>query len=195
MAAVLPLAWFARPAEVVAPALLGQVLVRQFAEGQPVLRSLIVETEAYTPEDPACHGYRRKTARNAAMFGPPGTVYVYQIYGRYHCLNLATDREGAASAVLIRALALPGGAGDRDAAGPGKLCQVLQIDRSLNGSIACVGQPLWVEAGSHDPGATIVQTTRIGLSQGRDLPWRWYLAGHPAVSRPAPVAGQTQKAR
>jgi DNA-3-methyladenine glycosylase len=191
--------WVERRATQVAPDLIGCTLVRQQPDGT-LLRGLIVETEAYEPDDPACHAYRRRTTRNAAMFGPAGTSYVYLIYGIYHCLNIVTDRDGVPSAVLIRALQLetiPVGTEAREtikphriAAGPGKLCRALQIDLALNGTVLQPGQPLWVamrhpqfqqqlETGAID----LVQTTRIGITQGVELPWRWYLAGCPAVSR------------
>ena len=187
----------ARPSTEVAIDLLGCSLVRQLPDGQ-VLRGTIVETEAYAPGDPAFHAYRRLTPRNQVLFGLAGRAYIYLIYGMYHCFNIVTDREGVPSAVLIRALqfeSLPDGiniAGKIHtvAAGPGKLCRVLQIDRSLNGTILQPGEPLWLEHRRPEfqqqldaQGVTIVQTTRIGLSQGIDLPWRWYLHPCPAVSR------------
>ena len=188
----------ARPSTEVAIDLLGCSLVRQLPDGQ-ILRGTIVETEAYAPGDPAFHAYRRLTPRNQVLFGLAGRTYIYLIYGMYHCFNIVTDREGVPSAVLIRALqfeSLPAGvdiAGKKlhtVAAGPGKLCRVLQIDRSLNGTILQPGEPLWLEHRRPEfqqqldaQGVTIVQTTRIGLSQGIDLPWRWYLHPCPAVSR------------
>jgi DNA-3-methyladenine glycosylase len=186
--------WFARPAPEVAPALIGCTLVRQLPNGEQ-LRGIIVETEAYGPDDPACHAYRKRTPRNAVMFGPAGYSYVYLIYGIYHCFNVVTDRDGIASAVLIRALALPGPELDstlspkvyaRLAAGPGKLCQYLEIDRSLSQIPLVQGQPLWVEYSQReDPTSLLelIQTTRIGLTQGADIPWRWYLKGSAAVSK------------
>lgn len=191
--------WLARPAVEVAPDLIGCTLVRQFSDGK-IIRGSIVETEAYGPDDPACHAYRRRTNRNEAMFGPAGTSYVYLIYGRYRCLNVVTDREGIASAVLIRALQLelvPEWI-DRDrslkpqrvAAGPGKLCDALQIDLSFNGQVLQPDKLLWLEhrqplfqAYLDRQALNLVQTTRIGLSQGVDLPWRWYLRESPAVSK------------
>ena len=188
----------ARPSTEVAIDLLGCSLVRQLPDGQ-ILRGTIVETEAYAPGDPAFHAYRRLTPRNQVLFGLAGRAYIYLIYGMYHCFNIVTDREGVPSAVLIRALqfeSLPTGidiAGKKlhtVAAGPGKLCRVLQIDRSLNGTILQPGEPLWLEHRRPEfqqqldaQAVTIVQTTRIGLSQGIDLPWRWYLHPCPAVSR------------
>lgn len=187
----------ARPSTKVAIDLLGCTLVRQLPDGQ-ILRGMIVETEAYAPGDPAFHAYRRVTARNQVLFGRAGRTYIYLIYGIYHCFNIVTDQEGVPSAVLVRALQLEtlpvgldsGAKPDRVAAGPGKLCRVLQIDRSLNGLILQPSEPLWLEHRGREfqqqldcQALKIVQTTRIGLSQGADLPWRWYLHPCSAVSR------------
>jgi len=210
--------WLSRCSTAVAPELLGCTLVRCFPDGR-VVRGQIVETEAYTADDPACHAYRRRSLRNAVMFGPAGWAYVYLIYGMYHCLNVVTDLDGVASAVLIRALTLDPippwvelgkGKPERVAAGPGKLCRALQINLSLSETRFAPGQPLWLEhrslevqhqfeqAERSEPphglestslGATpatnslIVQTTRIGITQGVDLPWRWYIGGCKAVSK------------
>lgn len=193
--------WLARPSTSVAPDLLGCTLVRQLPNGE-IIRGLIVETEAYAPGDPAFHAYRRRTNRNDVLFGLAGRSYIYLIYGIYHCFNIVTDQDGIPSAVLIRALqllSLPAGI-DLDlnqnlakkiAAGPGKLCRVLQIDRSLNGSVLQPGEPLWLEHRNSEfqqqfdsQVITFVQTTRIGLTQGIELPWRWYISNCPAVSRP-----------
>jgi DNA-3-methyladenine glycosylase len=97
--------WLARPSTEVAPDLIGCTLVRQLPDGTR-LRGMIVETEAYSPDDPACHAYRRRTERNGVMFGPAGRTYVYLIYGIYYCLNIVTDLDEVPSAVLIRALAV-----------------------------------------------------------------------------------------
>ena len=190
----------ARPSTEVAPELLGCVLVRQLPNGQ-LLRGMIVETEAYAPGDPAFHAYKRLTERNRVVFGPAGRVYVYLIYGMYHCCNIVTDKDSIPSAVLIRALKLesiPTGIDSssakqniqRIAAGPGKLCRVLQIDRSLNGKIIRAGEPLWLEQRRREfqqqldeSAIAIVQNTRIGIYQGIDLPWRWYIGGCRSVSR------------
>ena len=190
--------WLTRPAPEVAPALLGCCLVRQLADGS-VIRGLIVETEAYEAGDPACHAYRRATPRNRVMFGPAGMSYVYLIYGVYCCLNVVTDRDGLASAVLIRALALdaippnysrPQENLHRMAAGPGKLCRALQIDLTHTAQPLQPGYPLWLEhrhldwQQQVDQGTiNFVQTTRIGLTQGVDIPWRWYVKGCRAVSK------------
>lgn len=188
-----------REATAVAPDLIGCTLLRRLSNGE-ILRGLIVETEAYGPEDPACHAHRGKTASNAAMFGSPGQIYVYFIYGMYHCLNVVTDATHVGSAVLIRALALealpteidPKQARkpERVAAGPGKLCRVLRIDRSHNGKPFTPANNLWIEPRSvilqtelNQGKQTLTQTTRIGISKAKELPWRWYLTDHPAVSK------------
>jgi DNA-3-methyladenine glycosylase len=213
---VIPTEWFNRSAVTIAPELIGCTLVRQLPDGTQ-LRGLIVETEAYQAGDPACHAYRKQTKRNQIMFGAPGYVYVYLIYGIYHCVNIVTDRIGVPSAVLIRALELdeqtltsvllkPKEKPIRAAAGPGKLCLAMQIDLDLYGTKLEQGQAMWVEHRSSlfqsgfcagrgyanandgqaqlDTGAMeLTQTTRIGLTQGVDLPWRWYLKGCKAVSK------------
>lgn len=184
--------WLARPSTEVAPDLVGCTLIRQLSDGT-ILRGMIVETEAYGPGDPACHAYRRRTQRNDVMFGPAGRTYVYLIYGLYYCLNIVTDQDAVPSAVLIRALqleAIPSWVHQREpsksyriAAGPGKLCNVLQINLSLNAQLLKPGEPLWLEHRRPQFQADLIQTTRIGLSKGADLPWRWYLNNCAAVSK------------
>ncbi|GBE93153.1 DNA-3-methyladenine glycosylase [Nostoc cycadae] len=199
MTACIDAAWLSRPSTLLAPELIGCTLVRQMPDGN-ILRGLIVETEAYAADDPAMHAYRGRTTRNQVMFGAAGKAYVYLIYGVYHCLNVVTDQDGVASAVLLRALELeqvpmwvdhkhklkP----HRIAAGPGKLCRALKIDLTLNATLLEFGQPLWLEY--RHPGfqqqleqgnLTLIQTTRIGLTKGVDLPWRWYLLNSQAVSQ------------
>jgi DNA-3-methyladenine glycosylase len=186
--------WLSRPAAEVAPELLGCILVRKIDGIE--YRGMIVETEAYAPGDPACHAYKKRSDRNAVMFGKAGAVYVYLIYGIYHCINLVTDRDGVASAVLIRAISLDKiptwieGKSDRLGAGPGKLCRTLKIDRSLNGVTLVPQSDLWLELEKkpHE----IIQTTRIGLTKGIDIPWRWYIAGHPEVSVLEKISGNAQ---
>jgi DNA-3-methyladenine glycosylase len=186
--------WLARSVLEVAPDLLGCTLVRQLPDGS-CLRGRIVETEAYMAGDPACHAYRRRTDRNWAMFEPAGISYVFLIYGMYHCLNVVTDVGGLPSAVLIRALQFDVRPPDllvgkrseplaKVAAGPGKLCRAMQIDLSLNGTMLEPGQPMYLEH-RDDAGEafSVVQTTRIGITQGVDLPWRWYIQDCAAVSR------------
>src|ERR687889_1702835 len=144
-AATLPVAFFRRPAEIVARELLGAVIVSSIGDEPTTAR--IVETEAYLGyDDPASHGYlHRRNVRNQALFGPPGTWYVYLSYGMHWCANLVCQKAGLASAVLLRALEpvdglevmrrRRGGVPDRElCSGPGKLCQALGIDRGLDGA-------------------------------------------------------------
>ena len=190
--------WLNRSVVDVAPDLVGCYLVRRLPNGE-VRRAMIVETEAYEAGDPACHAYQRKTERNAPMFGPAGVAYVYLIYGIYHCFNVVTDRDGFASAVLIRALTPPSLSEDfaatlkgkpiKYAAGPGKLCRVMEIDRSLSGLPLTPDSGLWLEPRSPQfqqecaqGQQNLVQTTRIGISKGVEYPWRWYLENSPSVS-------------
>lgn len=185
-------AFFARPAPLVAPDLLGCVLVRELAGVR--LAGRIVETEAYLgSEDAASHAFRGPTARNRAMFGPPGHAYVYLIYGIHHCLNVVTGPAGAGQAVLIRAVQPLAGIEimqqrrGRQAlqdlcSGPGKLCQAFAIDRALDGHDLLAGAALWLEPGQ-SPAAAILSGPRVGVG-GDDLarqrPWRFRLAPPPA---------------
>ena len=185
--------WCDRPSIEVAPDLIGCQLMRQLPDG-PLIRSIVVETEAYAPGDPACHAYSGKSKRNAAMFGPPGHSYVYLIYGMYHCLNVVTEKEGIGSAVLIRALELntippqlPPKQTEkphRIAAGPGKLCRALEIDRQLDGVLYHPDNHIWLENRfkSVEPDK-LVQTTRIGITKAAERPWRWYLKSSRSVSK------------
>ncbi len=197
---VLTADWFNRPSPNVAEDLIGCTLVR-VVDGETV-RGQIVETEAYESGDPAMYAYETKTAHNEVVHGPAGFVYVYRIYHRYHCFNIVTDRAGFPSTILIRAIDLEARPSwidpnkeklPRVAAGPGKMCRTLKIDESLKGVLAHPDSGIWVEARSHllttatpslfDTPPVITQTTRIGLSKGIDIPWRWYLTDSPAVSR------------
>ena len=189
--------WFNRPATEVAPALIGATLVRRL--GDAIARGQIVETEAYEAGDPAMHQYQRKTERNSVVFGPAGFAYVYRIYRQYHCFNIVTDRDNFASTILIRAVHLEAFPDwytpkkkreklEKVAAGPGKLCRELKIDESLKGMAIHPDSGIWVEARSPSNSRPqqpldITQTTRIGLSKGTNIPWRWYLTASPAVSR------------
>jgi DNA-3-methyladenine glycosylase len=132
------------------------------------ISGIITETEAYHQDgDPACHAYRGKTLRNAAMFGPPGRSYVYFIYGMYHCLNIVTEPEGIGAAVLIRGLWVD----NLHLDGPGKLCRHLKITREHN-NIDVINSPAFY---INDIGLKprFVTTTRIGISQGQDKLWRF----------------------
>ena len=175
----------------VAPALVGAEL---YVDG---VGGVIVEVEAYRPDDPASHGYLgRRTPRNGSMFLPGGHVYVYRSYGVHWCLNLVAAGEGQAEAVLIRALEPTQGIelmqsrrGVDDlralCSGPGKLCQALGITGDYDGRR--VDAPPF-ELRPRASSADVVAGHRIGITRGRELPWRFGLAGSPFLSRQLPRA-------
>lgn len=103
----LPPSFFALPTKVVAPGLIGCLLVKR-QEGGELLWGVLVETEVYAQDDPACHGHRRRSPSNETLFGEPGRFYVYVSYGIHHCVNVVTHRAEWANGVLLRAVALPG---------------------------------------------------------------------------------------
>jgi DNA-3-methyladenine glycosylase len=179
------------PSAEVAPRLLGCELERKL--GDQIIRVRIVETEAYDQTDAASHSYRGRTPRTDVMFGPAGHLYVYFTYGMHYCMNVVCGPEGTGSAVLIRAVeplsgeeALQqnrkGKTGAELTNGPAKLCQALDIDRSWNGH-DLRKLPLKLVANPPAAQADIIQTTRIGISQAKDVPWRFYLRGNPYVSK------------
>ena len=184
----MPQRFFCRPAEVVAPELIGCLLVKRQADGE-LLWGVIVETEAYSQEEPACHGYRRRSPSNETLFGTPGQFYVYVSYGIHHCVNIVTHRSDWANGVLIRALAVPA-APERLAAGPALVARCFGIDRRHDARPALPELGLWLAPRPPElaamTAADLVQTSRIGISQGMELPWRWYLRCSRAVSRRAP---------
>lgn len=182
-------AFFDRPPRRVAAELVGCTLLHRGVGG------VIVETEAYEHDDPACHAFGGPTARNAPLFGPPGRAYVYLCYGIHSMFNLVAEPEGTAAAVLIRALAPTRGVaamrerrglGDERGlcSGPGKLCQALGIELSQSGADA-LAHPFELLAPELDGGHEVVAGPRIGLSRAADYPWRYCLAGSPFLSRPA----------
>ncbi|MEA2714686.1 MAG: DNA-3-methyladenine glycosylase [Gemmatimonadales bacterium] len=192
-AATLPVAFFRRPTEVVAQDLLGMVVVSTV--GDELTAARIVETEAYLGyDDPASHGYRhRRNARNQALFGPPGSWYVYLSYGMHWCANLVCQRTGLASAVLLRALEpldgldvmrrRRGPVPDRElCSGPGKLCQALGISRHLDGRRIAESQVVVNRPRSEEEN-TIAVTSRIGITKAADWPLRFVVAGSPWLSR------------
>lgn len=175
--------FFARDTVEVARALLGHRLIRKHPDSGLMEAFRIVETEAYTQEDPACHAFGRRTGRAAMLYEDPGLAYVYLIYGMYDCLNVVTQPRGRAGAVLFRALEPPEGTCYRTH-GPGRLTKSLNITRDAHNGIdltspAC---PLYLAAGSAIPDDKVVTTTRIGITKAADLPWRFYEAGNPHVS-------------
>jgi DNA-3-methyladenine glycosylase len=196
MGARLPRAFYARPSVEVAPALLGQLLVRILPDGTR-LAARIVEAEAYEPGDPASHAFRGPTPRNGVMFGEPGHLYVYFTYGHHWMLNAVTRRAGEGSAVLLRA-AEPIEGGERMAqhrgrtapldlcSGPGKLAQALGADRALNGEDLVRGTAIWLERNAPVAEADVSSGIRVGVNVGFDRPWRYWVAGSAYVSRGRP---------
>ncbi len=180
----IPFDFYARPAEVVGPDLIGCRLVKRQSEGS-LFWGVIVETEAYSQDEPACHGYRRRSPQNETLFGPPGRFYVYVSYGIHHCVNVVTDRDNWANGVLLRAVALPDEP-ERAAAGPGLLARRFGLDRHHD-TLALTGEnDVWLAAWPASLARpTLVTTTRIGISKGEDLPLRWYLQNSRSVSRRA----------
>jgi DNA-3-methyladenine glycosylase len=177
--------FFARSVHEVAPELVGAEL---YVDG---VGGVIVEVEAYDHEDPAAHGYRGRTARNRAMFGPPGHAYVYRSYGIHWCLNFVCECEGVASAVLVRALeptrgmeAMAARRGLAEprllASGPGRLCQALGVTREHDG-LPLDRPPFELRERATEP--EVVSGPRIGITKAADLPWRHGLAGSRFVSR------------
>jgi DNA-3-methyladenine glycosylase len=190
---VLPRAFYERETEIVAREMLGTVLECETDGGHA--SGIIVETEAYLGEhDLACHAAAGRTARTEALYGPPGTSYVYFIYGMYWCFNAVTRTEGLPSAVLVRALeplsgtALmhkrrPGIRNEVDLTnGPGKLCTALGIVGSMSGK-SLQRKPLVIREGKPVPDEKVEVTTRIGITKSADWPLRWIVRGNRFVSR------------
>lgn len=172
--------WFDRDATLVAPDLLNKLFVHGPCVGR------IAEVEAYREDDPASHSFRGPTARNASMFGRPGLLYVYLIYGLHHCANVVTGPVGSGQAVLIRAVLPVAGLesmrerrdGRPDLAdGPAKLCRAFGLDRSHDGSDLCAGSDLAIVDDGMSPPDEPLVGARIGISRGTGLPWRWRLPG------------------
>lgn len=178
------LSLLAQPPAAAARALLGQVLVRR--QGRRVLRARIVETEAYLGRgDAAAHVFRGRTARTAPLFGPPGTLYVYLVYGLHHCFNVVTEREGHAAAVLVRAVEpLANLAGNTR--GPGLVCRALGIDRRQSGH-DLLSDDLFIARPARRERFAVATRPRVGVDYAgawaRRL-LRFYVRGNRWVSRP-----------
>jgi len=141
-----------------------------------------VETEAYLGfEDPAAHAYRGRTRRTEPLFGPPGRIYVYFIYGMHHCLNLAVDRPGVPGCVLIRAVEPLAGPPAASGRGPGKLCRLLRLDTRDSGRhLFAPDTRLTLREGR--PPRHVEVTTRVGIRHAVERPLRFFDADSPAVS-------------
>src|SRR3981189_3717260 len=182
-------AFFARSVHEVAPDLIGATLLVDGVGG------IIVEVEAYHHTDPAAHSFRGPTPRNRVMFGPPGYSYVYRSYGIHWCVNFVCEKQGSASAVLIRALEPPPGIpamrrrrGLHDerslCSGPGKLTEALAITDAHN-DLPLDAPPISLFARSEKP--EIAAGVRIGISRAVELPWRYGLKGSKFLSKPFPA--------
>ncbi len=178
----LPKRFSDRAADVVAKALLGQLLV---LESDGVARvGRIVETEAYLgPHDLACHSSKGRTPRTEVMFGPPGHAYVFLVYGMHHCVNVVT---GHGAAVLLRALEpLAGLAPGARTSGPGRLTRALGITKAHDAA-PLDRAPLYLARGEPVPGSAIAQGPRVGVDYAGS--WarralRFWVKGHPDVSK------------
>jgi DNA-3-methyladenine glycosylase len=210
----LPTAFYERPVLEVAPDLIGCTVVHEGTAG------VIVETEAYHEEEPACHAYVGRTPRSGILFGPPGVAYVYRSYGIHAMLNAVCEPEGVGAAVLIRALrpvagiaemrrrrdavsaraALARGRdapvlGDRDlCSGPGRLTQALGIELAENGTSLSSG-PIVILPREQDERPEIAAATRVGITKAVELPWRFVAVGDPNVSRPWPWRAGRRRAQ
>lgn len=192
----LPRRFFARPTLRVARELLGTIIARR-TRGR-LLRGIVVETEAYIGErDLACHASRGRTARAEILYGVPGTLYVYLIYGRYWCLNIVTERKNFPAAVLVRALQPLQGADLMSrrrrtpdlinlTSGPGKLCQAFGITGSWNGRAVGENTIFFRQRKQTLPPDRIGRGPRIGVEYAgpcQAYPWRFFIKGNPHVSR------------
>ncbi len=182
--------FFARDVNEVARELVGATLLVDGVGGT------IVEVEAYDHDDPAAHGFRGRTARNASMFGPAGQAYVYRSYGIHWCLNLVCGGEGVPAAVLLRALEPTDGLERMRerrgldeirllCSGPGRLCQALGVSREHDG-LRLDRPPFEIHAPSEE--TVVTAARRIGITRAAELPWRYVQAGSRFLSRPAPPA-------
>lgn len=177
---ILPREFYNRDTIDVAKELLGCKLCRRI-DGK-ILSGIIVETEAYTQDDPACHAYKGKTPRALTLFKQPGIAYVYFIYGMYHCFNVITEPEEIAGAVLIRALEPVQNISNTN--GPGKLCRELVITRELNEiDLTSSKSEIWIEKSLDVRLNNIHTTTRIGIKKSKDYPWRFYLKDNNFISK------------
>ena len=202
-------AFFARPVDTLAVATIGLRLVRRWPDGSLSIGS-IVEVEAYGgPEDRASHARSGRTRRNATMFGPVGHAYVYRVYGLHTCLNIVGAAPGEVGAVLVRAVMPDEGlsalrsrrdrsgrpplATSRLASGPGNVGQAFGIDLALDGSDLTMPGAIWLAAATPPGPVDVVRGPRIGVAYAgsgwADLPRRFGLRDHPAVSRPFPRLG------
>ena len=177
--------------------LIGRTLVRELPKTGIIGR--IVETEAYLPNDAACHAFKGLTQRNRALFLEHGHAYVYFIYGNHFMLNVSGDKEGVGAGVLLRALEpldgvelmkkRRGKVRPQDLArGPGRLAAALRVNRQLDGLDLCAAGPLWLGEAVR-PVGRIGRSVRIGITRDAHRPLRFYERGNPFVSGPKRLRG------
>ncbi|NTU69063.1 MAG: DNA-3-methyladenine glycosylase [Chlorobiaceae bacterium] len=193
--------FFEVPTLVLAERLLGKVFVRSEGPGGLLLKGRIVETEAYLGEDDeASHAWRGITRRNRAMFGQPGTLYIYFSYGCHHLANIVSEPVGTAGAVLLRAMEPVEGIERMRMnrrteelrslmSGPGRLTQALGIGPDLDAE-PLFGHRCWIEDAPELPPEMIGTSPRIGISRSIGLPWRKFVTGSPHISKSRPPAGR-----
>lgn len=175
--------FYDRDTILVARELLGKYLVHH-VNGK-TRTGKIVEVEAYLgPHDLAAHSAKGRTKRTEVMFGAPGHAYVYLIYGMYYCMNVVTEKEGHASAILLRALE-PVQDIEGKTSGPGLLCNAMQIDKKLHGH-DLQSEDLYIAAAENEPSFVIVKKPRIGVAYAKH--WarrllRFYIKGNPYISK------------
>jgi len=189
----LPRSFFNRDTLTVAKELLGKILVHQTRYGD--IAAKIVEVEAYKgSDDPASHAFRKKTPRNQLMFGKAGFAYIYFVYGNHHCLNVTTEKEGFAGAVLIRAVEILEGLeiAKRNRVtkpninlsnGPGKLTKALGISKAQNGIDLTKRNKLFISIPMKVERFNTTIAGRIGVKQGADKLWRFYIENNEFVSK------------
>ena len=174
--------FFCRHSKLVAPDLIGCYLIRNRID-KGLIKGMIVETEAYSQEEEACHGYNKKTPSNKVLFGEPGRFYIYRSYGIHHCLNIVTDKDNFASGVLIRAVFISN-KNERSASGPGLVTKTFEVDNKFNSLEILNNKCLWISKGKLSlEKKDLIQTTRIGISKAKNIKWRWYLKRSRSISK------------
>ncbi len=171
----LPLSFYERDVLVVAPELIGKIIMRNTSEG--ISGYIITEVEAYHgQDDQASHARFGLTQRNSVMFGPGGVVYMYFIYGMYWMLNIVTGTAGQPQAILIR--------GVGNVSGPGRVTRMLGLDRSFYGEKLTVSDRIWIE--DHNTSCSVIQKPRYGIDYAgepwKSMPWRYIMAQPPQKS-------------
>ena len=190
--ATYPREFYERQTLAVAADLLGARLVRRLP-GDILISGRVIEVEAYTKDDSACHAFKGVTERVKAMFGPPGHAYVYFIYGMHYCFNVVTEAKGTPGAVLIRAVDFDGAKGGT---GPGRLCKTMSIDMELYGADLCSSKSgLWICPAEKFAEEEIEVSPRVGVSSAEDKLWRFFIKDHRDVSTYRPYSKKKRSSK